>query len=151
MSADNAVQHMARNGLDAEFWAGLAEGELRLPICAACNEWIWPAQPRCADCGSTLIESRAVEPSGTIYSWTRTHYPFVDVRNDELPYVVLLVELPHAGSVRVLGQYGGDQSDDIEIGRRVRGSVAAPSPQTFGLPAIVWHLEAAPVETAAGT
>ena len=132
------AQNLAATGLDAEFWDGLVEGVVRLPACTECGRWIWPAQPRCPDCLRATLEWREVEPVGVVYSWTRTWYPFAPERAESLPYVVVLVELPAAGAVRLLGEYTGPSDDDIAVGDRVVGVIAPPAPRTFGLPSLTW-------------
>jgi uncharacterized OB-fold protein len=132
------AQHLAATGLDAGFWDGLAEGVVRLLTCTDCERWIWPAQPRCSNCLGTALEWRPVEPTGVVHSWTRTWYPFVAERAEDLPYVVLLVELPGAGSVRLLGVYAGRGDDEVAVGDAVVGVIAPPSPRTFGLPSLTW-------------
>jgi uncharacterized OB-fold protein len=137
VNTDHA-QYLATSGLDAGYWEGLNDGRLRLPVCTACGHWIWPAQPRCPQCLHTELEWRDVEPEGVVHSWTRTWYPFIAERADDLPYIVLLVELPHAGSIRVLGVYAGAGDDESQIGDRVRGVIEPPSSRTFGLPSLTW-------------
>ena len=73
-----------------------------------------------------------------VHSWTRTWYPFVTERADDLPYLVLLVELPAAGAVRLLGVYAGPGDDEVAVGDDVVGVIAPPSPRTFGLPSLTW-------------
>lgn len=132
------AQQLAASGLDAGFWDGLADGVVRLPACAECGRWVWPAQPRCPHCLAAALEWRDVEPVGVIYSWTRTWYPFAPERADELPYVVLLVELPAAGGARILGVYAGPSDDDLAVGDDVVGVIAPPSARTLGLPSLTW-------------
>jgi uncharacterized OB-fold protein len=73
---------------------------------------------------------------GTIYSWTRTWYSFIEERAGA-PYVTVLVELPEAGHVHVLGIYQGTD-ERLQTGARVTGRIVAPSDSTFGLPSVVW-------------
>ncbi len=40
---------------------------------------------------------------------------------DHGPYVVVLVELPEAGDVRMVGNLLGDPQQDVQIGARGRG------------------------------
>jgi uncharacterized OB-fold protein len=62
-----------------------------------------------------------VEPVGTVYSWSRSWYPFITELADRTPYVTVLVALPGAGDRRVLGILLGDRPEDIHIGDRVVG------------------------------
>lgn len=136
--ADSAP-HLARNAADAGFWAGLDDGELRLPRCAGCDRWVWPAEWRCASCGTFGLRWTGVAATGTVWSWTRTWYPFVDERADDLPYVVVVVELAHAGGSRLLGVLRGDETG-LACGATVTGRIEPASARTLGLPSVVWEL-----------
>lgn len=133
-----AAHQLAATGVDAPFWSGLGAGAIRLPQCPECARWVWPAQPTCPGCLHAELAWRDVEPVGVVYSWTRTWYPFVAVRDADLPYVVVLVELPAAGNVRVLGVYAGDSADELVVGEPVSGQILAPSDRTYGLPSLTW-------------
>lgn len=124
-------------GLDAGYWTGLDEGELRLLRCPACRRWVWPAEPLCGDCGRFDLAWESVDMVGTVYSWTRTYYPFVPERSHQLPYVVVLVELPQAGYARLLGVLEGDT---VATGDRVVGHIQPPRDETFGLPSVTWRV-----------
>jgi uncharacterized OB-fold protein len=126
---------------DKPFWQWLEKNEFRLPRCASCRTWQWPALWRCPQCGGFDNEWLRVAACGTVFSWTRTHYPFVPARADELPFVVVLTELADAGRARVLGILEGS-SEDIAIGRAVVGRIEPASPRSGGLPSVVWRLDA---------
>ncbi|HEV7685891.1 MAG TPA: OB-fold domain-containing protein [Acidimicrobiia bacterium] len=128
-------------GADDGFWAALEAGELRLPRCAGCRRWTWPAHWRCGECGSWDFRWTALEPVGTVYSWSRTWYPFdrTKERAGDVPYVVVLVEVDGADGARVLGVLAGDEAP-LKIGARVSGTILAPSEKTKGYPSIVWSL-----------
>jgi uncharacterized OB-fold protein len=82
-----------------------------------------------------------VEPTGTVYSWTRTHYSFERIveRAEDVPYVVVLTQLPQAGGARVLGVLKGDDTA-LRIGAPVTGAIDPPSPKTKGYATIRWSL-----------
>lgn len=109
---------------DAPFWTALGEGEVRIPRCAGCEAWTWPAAYRCARCGSFDFTWSAVAPEGTVHSWTRTWYAFAPERRDEVPYCTVVVELPAAGGARVLGRFRSPANDDPRIGAPVVGAMA---------------------------
>jgi len=100
---------------------------------------MWPADCRCPECGSYELDWVTVPAEGTVYTWTRTWYPFVAERAAELPYVVVLVELPHAGDSRMLGVLEGGE-DGLRRGARVVGAIQPPREATFGLPSVTWSL-----------
>jgi uncharacterized OB-fold protein len=81
-----------------------------------------------------------VEPRGVVYSWTRTWYPFVPERAGELPYSVVLAELPHAGGARLLGALDGSD-DGLRIGRRVVGSIHPACAASRGFPTLRWSID----------
>jgi uncharacterized OB-fold protein len=62
----------------------------------------------------------AVEPVGRIYSWERVWHPVHPALVAALPYVILLVELPEAGGIRMVGNLVGDARGEVRIGARVR-------------------------------
>ena len=111
------------DGLDQPYWDGLVAGELRLQRCADCRSWIWGPQSVCAQCHGFDIDWESVEAAGTIYSWSRSWYPYISELGGDLPYISVLVELPHAGGCRVLGMLVDDPQRTPKIGDRVVGTV----------------------------
>jgi len=130
-------------GADDEYWRGLELGEFRLPRCAGCAAWTWPAHYRCGRCGGWEMDWIALPPRGRIFTWTRSWYAFDRVREraGDVPYVTVLAEIPEAGGVRVLGMLEGPEAD-LRIGAQVAGRIAPPSDKTKGYPAIVWSIVA---------
>ncbi|MFD4196824.1 Zn-ribbon domain-containing OB-fold protein [Amycolatopsis thermoflava] len=133
----NAAVEFGRR-VDAPYWSGLAEGELRIQRCTSCRKWTWPADWRCPGCGSYDLGWEAVEAVGTVFSRIRTHYPFVPAYADLVPYDNVLVELPQAGGARLIGLLTGGGA---RIGDRVRGTFVAASERTAGLPVLTWTKE----------
>jgi uncharacterized OB-fold protein len=109
------------DGLDQPYWDGLREGKLVLQRCGTCARWIWGPQWICGACHTLDPQWEAVEPAGTVYSWSRSWYPFITELADRTPYVTVLVELPGAGDRRVLGILLGDEPENIRIGDQVVG------------------------------
>jgi uncharacterized OB-fold protein len=60
-----------------------------------------------------------VSGKGRIYSWERSWYPVHPALKNGVPYMVVLVELPDAGNVRMVGNLLGDPEQDVEIGAEV--------------------------------
>lgn len=129
-------------GADDPYWEFLEAGEFRLPRCSGCQRWTWPAHWRCGECGSWDFEWAPLEPRGVVYSWTRTWYAFdrIKERGEDVPYVVLLVEVEGAGRARVMGVLEGDE-EGLGIGAPVRGAIRPPSEKSKGYPSVVWSLE----------
>ncbi|WP_348651218.1 Zn-ribbon domain-containing OB-fold protein [Mycolicibacterium neoaurum] len=129
----------AEDGADTPFWEALRNSELRIPQCDDCANWIWPHRPICPSCHSFDHTWSRVAMTGTIFSWIRTWLPFAPEFTGHLPFVTLVVELPHAGSRRLLGALLDADGVEPEIGMPVVGVVEAPaSPQ--GWPVLRWRL-----------
>lgn len=109
------------DGLDQPYWDGLLEGKLTLQRCGHCATWIWGPQWMCGSCHTFDPRWETVEAVGTVYSWSRSWYPFISELAVDTPYVTVLVELPGAGGRRVLGILLGDDTESIRIGQRVVG------------------------------
>jgi uncharacterized OB-fold protein len=54
-----------------------------------------------------------------VYAWERVWHPTHPALRDAVPYRVALVELPHAGGVRMVGTLLGDPAEDVPIGAPV--------------------------------
>ena len=107
------------DGLDAPYWAGTRRGELMVQRCPRCQAWQWGPEWICHACLSFDLAWEAVEGRGTIYSWERVWHPVHPALEEAGPYLVVLVELPHAGGIRMLGNLLGDSHQDVRIGAAV--------------------------------
>ena len=108
------------DGLDTPFWEGLAAGEIRLQHCGNCSAWQWGPEWICHKCHSHDVAFERVEPSGRIYSYERVWHPVHPALKDQGPYIVVLVEIPHADNVRMVGNLLGDPHQQVEYGAEVR-------------------------------
>ncbi|MCF8571318.1 OB-fold domain-containing protein [Gordonia sp. HY002] len=110
-------------------------GELRLQRCNQCRTWIWGPQWICGRCHALEPGWEAVEPTGVVYAWSRSHYPFIREYADRAPYVTALVELPRAGGRRVLGLM--PDAHEIRIGDAVEGRFELDEDATW--PLLRWY------------
>jgi uncharacterized protein len=110
----------AGDGLDHGYWDGTRQHELRIQRCQACRRWQWGPEWICHRCHSFDLAFEAVEPRGVLFASERVWHPVHPALVDAVPYVVALVELPHADGVRVVGNLLGDASVDVPIGSPVR-------------------------------
>jgi uncharacterized OB-fold protein len=126
------------DGLDRPHWEGLRNGEVRIQRCVPCGHWIWAPQPICPRCHSFDLTWPVVEPTGTVYSWTRTWQPFSPELSGHVPFVIVVAELATAGGRRLLGVlYDGDGAS-VHVGQPVRGEIdPAPSPGAW--PILRWR------------
>lgn len=115
-------------GLNGEFYAFLARGELRLQRCAACSTWQHPPRLRCAHCGSANVTWEPATGRGRVYSWTVTHRA-VDPAFTP-PYAILVVELEEGP--RLVGNLRGLEPSELVLDLRVVAEIEHAS-DTVGL------------------
>jgi uncharacterized protein len=128
-------------GADDEYWRALEDGQFKLPRCAGCSAWLWPAHFRCGKCGSWEMQWVQLQAVGTVYAWTRSWYAFdrVKERSEDVPYVTILAEIAGSGGPRVLGMLEGSESG-LRVGARVSGVIKPPDLKSKGYPSICWQL-----------
>jgi uncharacterized OB-fold protein len=126
---------------DDEYWRALEEGTFKLPRCASCKRWTWPAHFRCGHCGAWQFEWVELEAKGTVFAWTRSQYAFDRVleRKQDVPYVTVVAEIPAAGGARVMGVLKGNDTD-VHTGMPVRGTIDPPSAKSKWYPSIRWEV-----------
>ena len=109
------------DGLDASYWQGLQQNKLLLQRCASCQRFQWGPEWLCHRCHSFELSFEQVEAEGVIYSQERVWHPVHPALKDQGPYIVVLVELPHADNVRIVGSLLGDPEQEIPMGGKVHG------------------------------
>ena len=107
------------DGLDKPYWDAARRGVLMVQRCGACGTWQWGPEWICHKCLSFDMRWTEVKGRGCIYSWERPWHPVHPALKDQGPYIVVLVELPEAGGVRMLGNLLGDPRQDVRIGAEV--------------------------------
>jgi uncharacterized protein len=100
-------------GLNAEFYAHCAAGELRFQRCEACATWRHPPRARCAACGSDQWEWALATGGGRVFSWTITHRPLDPGFADEVPYAVVVAEMDEGP--RLVGNLRGIEPTELEL------------------------------------
>jgi uncharacterized protein len=85
----------------AEFWAGAARHELRIPFCAACGRACWYPRERCRFCEGRDFEWRTMSGRGTLFSWVVVTHAFLPQFADLVPFVPALVALDEDPAVRL--------------------------------------------------
>jgi uncharacterized OB-fold protein len=110
----------ANDGLDTEFWAAVKRHELVVQRCNACQTFQWGPEWVCHHCHSFDMGWAQVSGRGRIYSWERPWHPVHPALVGQGPYLVVLVELPDADNVRMVGNLLGDPMQEVTIGREVQ-------------------------------
>ncbi|MBV8952192.1 MAG: Zn-ribbon domain-containing OB-fold protein [Actinobacteria bacterium] len=102
------------------FWVAAAEHRLVVPRCTNCGTFRMPPSPFCHVCQAQGIEWVEQAGDGRVYSYTVIHHAVVPLMRDALPYVVVVVELPDAGGVRLVSNLVDCDPSTVEIGMPVR-------------------------------
>ena len=105
--------------LEKPFWDAAREHRLLVQRCNACKAWQFGPEWICNACLSFDIGWEEVAPTGVIYSWERAWYPVHPALRESLPYLTVLIELPQAGNVRMVGNLLGDPEQEVVIGSEV--------------------------------
>ena len=100
------------------YWEAAAEGRLVLQCCAACGKFRHYPRLLCDHCYSTAVNWKTASGHGSIHSWTVAHHAFHPAFKDELPYVLVTVDLDEG--VRALGRWRGEAL--LQIGQKVSGA-----------------------------
>lgn len=125
----------ARDGLDAPYWEAARRHQLVVQRCRDCGKFQWGPEWICHRCLSFDLGWQSVGPTGRIFSFERVWHPVHPALSDACPYVVLLVEIPAADGVRMVGNLVGDAAADVAIGEPVEvvfeDHLEADSPYTL--------------------
>ncbi len=103
---------------EEEFWRSGADGTLRMQRCGSCGRWQHPPNPVCFQCLSRKMSCEPVSGSGTVYSFTVNHQPWLPHLRD--PYAVIVVELDEQPGLRFVSRLVDTDLADVRVGLRVR-------------------------------
>ena len=95
------------------------QGRLLIQRCSRCHRWQWGPEWICHHCHGFDLGFEEVAPSGRIYSFERVWHPVHRALADQGPYLVVLVELPQADKVRIVGNLLGDPRQPVPFGAPV--------------------------------
>jgi uncharacterized OB-fold protein len=103
----------------AEHFAGTVRGELRIRRCTACGLHHHYPRLACPYCGSDALDWVTASGLGTVHSFTVIRQHGLPPFDEQVPFVVALVDLDEPGA-RLLAQMPGVAPEDAAIGARVR-------------------------------
>lgn len=110
----------ASDGLDREFWEAVKRHELVVQRCRACDGFQFGPEWICHRCRSLDLGWHRVSGRGRIYSWERIWNPVHAALKSACPYIAVLVELPEADNVRMIGNLLGDPKQEPAFGAEVQ-------------------------------
>ncbi|HJR01471.1 MAG TPA: OB-fold domain-containing protein [Methylomirabilota bacterium] len=128
------------DGLDRPYWEGTRAGRLLVQRCRGCGTFQWGPEWICHRCLAPDPDWVEVAPRGRIYSWERAWHPVHPALRDHGPYVVVLVELPEAGNVRMLGNLLGDPRQTVQIGAPVEAVFEPHDEATPPFTLVQWRM-----------
>ena len=100
------------------FWEGAVAKKLMLPRCNACGRFWFPPSQRCRHCLSGDFAWCESAGLGRIYSFVVYHRVYHPGFENDVPYVVAIVELDEGP--RILTNIAGAPWEDIRCDMRVR-------------------------------
>lgn len=105
----------------APFWRAAAEHVLTAARCLRCESFTMPPDLVCPHCGSTdpAFEFIPVDGGGVVRSWTVVRQALLPGFQDDLPFVLVDVELDAASGVRLIGRLLEGDSASVAIGAAV--------------------------------
>jgi len=92
----------------------------------------WPPGPMCPACQSTETEWVECSGRGTVYSWVVATHPVDPVLEDQVPYVIALIDLPE--DARIVGNVDGCAPEDVRAGMAVEVHFSEPGEDGIAIP-----------------
>jgi uncharacterized OB-fold protein len=105
---------------DKPYWDGLKDHQLLIQFCPSCSTYQWYPRAICANCAASTLQFRAVQPRGTVFTFTVQHHATGSRFDAELPFATVVVALSELSDVRVTGLFVGDPTQ-VHIGMPVEG------------------------------
>lgn len=105
----------------APYWAAAAEGRLVIARCSRCRAFTHPPDLTCPHCRHTdpAFVFEPVSGRGFVRTWTVVRQSFLVGFEDDLPFVLVDVELEEQSDLRIIGRL----ADGPAVGLRVGDSV----------------------------
>ncbi len=100
---------------DAGWWQAAREHRLVIQRCSDCGTFRHPPRPICFNCRSLSFEWAEVSGRGSVYSVINCVHPVHPAVKDIGPYNVVLVTLPDAPGVRLVGNVVDTPFEEIAI------------------------------------
>ena len=99
------------------FWTGGADNQLMIAHCDRCDAAIHPPQLICPFCLSRAVTPRPALGTGTVYSFTVNHQPWMP--GMAVPFVIAVVDLDAEPGVRITAELRDLDPSEVAIGGRV--------------------------------
>jgi uncharacterized OB-fold protein len=105
----------------APYWTAAAEHILTVARCSRCRAFTIPLDIVCPHCHRTdpAFAFEPVSGRGSVRSWTVVHQSFLPGFDDDLPFVLVDVELDEQRDLRMIGRLLDGPDVALHIGDRV--------------------------------
>ena len=120
MRAPTAVPLPQPDSVTEPFWAGCAEQRLLIQHCLACGTFQSPPRLLCRSCRGSAFEWQESAGRGRIYTYTVAHHPGSPALREQVPYVVVVVQLDDCGGVRLTSNLVGEGAESVAVDRAVQ-------------------------------
>jgi uncharacterized OB-fold protein len=120
MRAPRNVPLPQPDAVSEPFWAGCAERRLLVQHCLECGDFHSPPRLLCRNCRGSEFEWRESEGRGRIYTYTIAHHPGSPALRDDVPYVVVVVQLDDCGGARLISNLIGENAAEVAVDQPVR-------------------------------
>ncbi|MGD6749684.1 Zn-ribbon domain-containing OB-fold protein [Streptomyces sp. BH105] len=114
----------------APYWEATARHTLVLARCGRCTAFVLPPDPTCPHCHTTDpdFSYEPVSGRGTVRSWTVVRQSALPGLADEVPFVLVDVELEEQAGLRMIGRLLDGPDAPLCVGDRVRGAFEDVAP-----------------------
>lgn len=101
----------------APFWGGVEQRQLWFQRCDGCSSALFPPRKVCPYCASVALSWDKSNGTGTIYTFTKVELGAIEEFQDQVPYVVGVVELDEGFrmTTRLVGFDAGDPVCDMPV------------------------------------
>ncbi len=106
-----------RDAESAPFWEAAKAHKLMLQHCTGCDRFIHYPRAVCPHCNGPSMDWRDASGEGTIHSFTVARRPAGPAFKEDVPYVVVLVDLKEGP--RMMSNLVTDDVDGVKIGQAV--------------------------------
>lgn len=96
--------------VSAPYWQYCRAHEFRLQQCASCGTVRYPPKELCPSCLSPDTTWELMSGKGSVWSWIEMHQPYFEGFRDDLPYIVLFVQLAE-GPMMMTNLVDSDRSE----------------------------------------
>jgi hypothetical protein len=122
----------------APFWEAAAAHRLTVARCSRCRAFTIPVDVVCPHCHSTdpAFVFEPVSGRGSLRSWTTVRQSFLPGFDDDLPFVLVDVELDEQTELRMIGRLLDGPDATLHLGDRVTAAFEELAPGV-AIPAFV--------------